>query len=87
MFHLSITLHPPVEYPTYPPGIPNTPSPCASGTRETTSRLLENIMYVITITYTSGSTDTFTVFSSSAEEAQSLIQPTEQVSSILTEEL
>lgn len=44
-------------------------------------------MYQVTITYTSGTTDTFTVFSSSAEEAQSLIQPTEQVSSILTEEL
>ena len=44
-------------------------------------------MYQVTIIYASGTTDTFTVFSSSAEEAQSLIQPTEQVSSILTEEL
>ena len=43
-------------------------------------------MYLITITYTSGITDTFTVFSSSAEETESLL-PSEGINSILIEEL
>lgn len=43
-------------------------------------------MYLITITYTSGTTDTFTVFSSSLEETESLL-PKEGIISTLIEEL